>query len=280
MIWFFIYLSKYGKILGERGYFMKEFKKTKKRYNILTIVLFVLASIALVAGISLEFLAEIDNGVALALFAVALVLVIIIIPLLIFIAKFQTKIATKLVAELNNALQLDVSYQEGAPILDIVEDSMHPYEKDMNAFSKDGIIGKYEDIDFEYYLCSFQKDSLFSQDSKNTYELYVFKNVCVFSKSFFVTAKKLKNVEQYKIIPTTGAASIYTTKNDEIICDDLPKDILFLSVNNHTLYVYKTPERKKPLFQIAEDVDDFKRLFAQQMEKIKNTFDETKALAE
>ncbi|MDE5855792.1 MAG: hypothetical protein K2H06_01965 [Anaeroplasmataceae bacterium] len=259
---------------------MKEFKKTKKRYNILTIVLFVLASIALVAGISLEFLAEIDNGVALALFAVALVLVIIIIPLLIFIAKFQTKIATKLVAELNNALQLDVSYQEGAPILDIVEDSMHPYEKDMNAFSKDGIIGKYEDIDFEYYLCSFQKDSLFSQDSKNTYELYVFKNVCVFSKSFFVTAKKLKNVEQYKIIPTTGAASIYTTKNDEIICDDLPKDILFLSVNNHTLYVYKTPERKKPLFQIAEDVDDFKRLFAQQMEKIKNTFDETKALAE
>lgn len=254
---------------------MQEFKKTKKRYNILTVILIVLASIVLVAGVSLEILAEIDNGVALTLFVVAAVLVFSIIPFLILIARIQIKIAKNLVERLNEDLDREYSYQEGAPILDIVEDSMHPYEKDMQAFSKDGIIGKYEDIDFEYYLCTLQKESLFSRDSKNTFELYVFKNVSVFSKSFFVTTKKLKNVEQYKITPTTGAASIYTIKNDEIILDDLPKDILFLSVNEHTLYVYKTPERKKPLFQIAENVDDFKKLFAKEIEKIKNTYNET-----
>ena len=254
---------------------MKEFKKAKKRYNVLTIILLVLASISLIAGISLEVLAEIDNDVALILFAVAFVLIIALIPILIVVSKYQSKVAKNIVEKLNKELDMEYSYQEGAPILDIVEDSMHPYEKDMKAFSRDGIIGKYEDIDFEYYLCTFEKDSLFSQDSKNTFALYVFKNVSVFPKQFFVTAKKLKNVEEYKVIPTTGDASIYTTKDDEIILDDLPNGVLFLSVNEHTLYVYKTPERKKPLFQIAEDVDDFKKLFAKEIEKIKNTYNET-----
>lgn len=254
---------------------MKEFKKTRKRYNMLTIILLILTGIMLIAGISLEVLAEIDNDVTLAFFAVAAVLIILTLPVLIVVSKHQSKIAKNIVEKLNKELDLEYSYQEGAPILDIVEDSMHPYEKDMKAFSKDGIIGKYEDVEFEYYLCTFEKDSLFSKDSKNTFELYVFKNVSVFPKQFFVTAKKLKNVEEYKVIPTTGDASIYTTKDNEIILDDLPKDVLFLSVNDHTLYVYKTSERKMPLFQIVEDVDDFKHLFAKEIEKIKNTYNET-----
>ncbi|MDE6407421.1 MAG: SecY family transport protein [Anaeroplasmataceae bacterium] len=256
---------------------MKEFKKTKKRYNILTVILFILAGIALVAGIALEFLAEIENDIALIFFIVALALVVLSFPLLIFIYKFQNKIAKKMIEELNKSLDREYTYQEGTSILDIVDDSMHPYELNMKPFSKDGIVGKYEDIDFEYYLCTFEKESLFSQDNKNRYELYVFKNVSVFSKSFFVTAKKLKNVEQYKVTPTRGMASIYTTRNDDIILDDLPKDVLFLSVNEHTLYVYKTPERKKPLFQLADDADDFKELFAKEIEKIKDTYEETKA---
>lgn len=256
---------------------MKEFIKTKKRYNILTVLLFILAGIALVAGIALEFLAEIDNDIALILFVVALALVIISFPVLIFISKFQNKIAKNIVEELNKVLDGEYKYQEGAPILDIVEDSMHPYELTMKPTSKDGIIGRIEDIDFEYYLCTFEKESLFSQDNKNRYELYVFKNISVFPKEFFVTAKKLKKVEQYKKIPTKGEASIYTTKNEEILLEDLPKDVLFLSVNGHSLYVYKTPGRKKPLFLLANDMDSFKELFAKEIEKVKNTYEETKA---
>ncbi|MDE6241810.1 MAG: hypothetical protein K2M08_05285 [Anaeroplasmataceae bacterium] len=254
---------------------MKEFIKTKKRYNILTVILFVLAGIALVAGIALEFLAEIENDIAGILFVVALALVVINFPVLIFISKFQNKIAKNIVEELNKVVDGEYNYEEGAPILDIVEESMHPYELTMKPSSKDGIKGKIEDIDFEYYLCTFEKESLFSQDSR--YELYVFKNVSVFPMEFFVTAKKLKNVEQYKVIPTKGEASIYTTKNDEIILEDLPKDVLFLSVNKNTLYVYKTPERKKSLFLLANDKDDFKELFANEIEKVKHTYEETKA---
>lgn len=255
---------------------MKDFKKTKKKYNILAVLLLILASIALVAGVSLDVLAEIDNTVAVILFVIALALVILIIPLLIFIAKYQGKISKAFVEELNYTVGDDFTYQDGEPILDIVEDSLHPYDKNMTAYSKDGIIGKYEDISFEYYICTLSKDSIFSNDNRTTYELYVFKNVSVFPSTFFVTAKKLKNVEQYKTTPTTGEATIYSLNDKDLVVESLPKDILFLSVNQTTLYVYKTSDRKKPLFQVAEDVADFKKLFDKEIEKIKETYEEAK----
>ncbi|MCM1131466.1 MAG: hypothetical protein NC310_05085 [Roseburia sp.] len=255
---------------------MEEFKRFKKKYNIITIILLVLASLSLGAGISVDILAEINHRVAIALFIAAIVWLVLTIPLLIVISRIQSKIIMNIVERLNKELNSQYEYKEAAPILDIVESSMHPYEKDMRAFSKDGIIGKYEDIDFEYYLCTLEQDSLFSK-AKNTFELYVFKNVCVFPKCFFVTAKKLKHVEEYKITKTNGEASIYTTGAEEIILDDLPKNVLFLSLNHNTLYVYKAPQRKKALFQVAKDFDDFKRLFEKEIEKIPKTFEETKS---
>ena len=182
-----------------------------------------------------------------------------------------------MVDKINKKLNMEYTYQGGEPILDIVDDSMYPLNKETNAFSKDGIIGKYEDIDFEYYLCSLQEESLFSKE--DIYELYVFKNVCVFPKEFFVTAKKLKNVEQYKKIPTKGEASIYTLKDEEIIKDDLPKDVCFLSVRNNTLYVYKSTWRKKLLFQLVDDMEEFKKVFENEIKKMKQTYEATKAWA-
>ncbi|MDE6656796.1 MAG: hypothetical protein K2J85_07380, partial [Anaeroplasmataceae bacterium] len=203
---------------------MKEFKKAKKKYNISAVLLLILAIIVIVAGISLDFLAEIDNVVTTTLFIVALALVVLAIPFIFFIARFQSKLAKNIVAKLNKTLDGECSYQGGAPILDIVDESMHPYNKDTNAYAHDGIVGKYEDLSFEYYLCAFQQESLFLSDSKNTFELYIFKNVSVFPKEFFVTAKKMKNVDDFEIIPTKGLASIYTRKKDEVILEDLPKD--------------------------------------------------------
>lgn len=254
---------------------MKHFKKAKKRYNILAILLLILASIALVVGICLDFLAEIDSVISTVIFAVALCLIVLIIPVIIFIARIQSKIAKNIVAELNKNLDMEYTYQGGESILDIVDESMHPYDKDTSIYSKDGIVGNYEDISFEYYLCVLQKEPLFSKD--NFYELYVFKNASVFSKEFFVTAKKMKNVEDFHILPTHGGASIYTRKQDEICDEDLPKGISFLSVSGQTLYVYKFTERKKPLFQLANDEDNFKQIFLQEVEKIKMTYEETKA---
>ncbi|MDE7213190.1 MAG: hypothetical protein K2N42_01260 [Anaeroplasmataceae bacterium] len=50
-----------------------------------------------------------------------------------------------------------------------------------------------------------------------------------------------------------------------------------MSVRNNTIYVYKTTRRKKLLFQLVDDMKEFRKVFENEIKKMKQTYEETKA---
>lgn len=257
---------------------MEDFRKQKKIYKITTILIAILAVICFIAAISLDFVAEIDDTVSTIFFVVSLSLVVLTVSLIFIIYKFYSRATNRIVEQLNHCIDKEYKYQQNVPILDIVVDSLYPTQKNEQFFALESILGKYEDIPFEYYLFASQKKQfLITKDEM--VELYVFKNSCVFPKRFFVSAQEIKSCNDYKKISTTGNSYIYMIQNDDVIIDDLPQNVLFLSVNQQTLFVYMRAESKKALWKQAEDVDHFKELFDLKIENIKKIYEETKAWA-
>ncbi|MDE7161753.1 MAG: hypothetical protein K2N65_03225 [Anaeroplasmataceae bacterium] len=254
---------------------MEEFKKNKKRHVLINAIMGVLIVICLISGISLEILAEIDNTIALILFVIAFGLLVIGILCFILFYKMDRKITQKLLEQLNQEIDREYTYTHDIPIIDLIQDSLYQIpNKTTSAFAKEGISGKLEDVSFEYYLFTFEKESFFT-NQKDAYELYIYKNSSVFSREFFVTKEQMKKVEDYKET-SIGYTYIYTKHNEEFSKADLPGDVFFLSVNQHTLFVFKKALRKQPLYMQAETLEEFKDGFAKEIEKIKLTYEETK----
>lgn len=250
---------------------MEEFVKSRKRCKITSIIMSVLAVLAIIAGISLEFLVEIENDIALIAFVCALVFVVVAIFLLILFYKSNTKIVKKIVDQVNQEIDNEFTYVENVPISDLILDSMYPCNN--QAIAIDGIVGKLDDVSFEYYLFRFYDDNLFPSSFKKTaFELFIYKDISLFHKQFFVTDKLIKNESDYKILPTDGVAKIYTTREEEFPFLSLPKDVIFLSVQGRTLYVVKPFSRKEPLYTEAKTLEEVKEKVSQEIEKIKKTY--------
>lgn len=256
---------------------MEEFKKNKKRHARITAIMAVLIVICFIAGVCLEFLAEIDNTIALVLFMIALGLVVIGFLCFILVYKIDCKVTDKMLEQLNNEIEGEYSYDyKATPIMDLLQESMYPIlYKNMSAYTKESISGKIEDISFEYYVFKYEKETFFVNNKKATYELYIYKNSSVFSKEFFVSKNQLEEVGEFKET-SIGNIYIYTKKNEEFSEADLPEDVFFLSVNQHTLFVFKKALSNQLLYMRAETLEEFKELFTKEIDKIKTTYEETR----
>ncbi|MBD5390616.1 hypothetical protein HDR67_01270 [bacterium] len=255
---------------------MEEFNKNKRKHKRFTIVTGVVAVICCIASISLDFLAEIDNTIALIFFVIAFALMLICGVCIFIFYKIDCKITKKLMDQLNQEIDREYSYDYNIPITDIMIESMYsiPF-KTMTAYAKESISGTLEDISFEYYLFSNTRESILPNHSKDIYELYIYKNSSVFSKEFFVTKNQLKKIGEYRE-SSVGYIYIYTKQSLEFSEESLPSDVFFLSVNEHTLYVFKSALRKQPLYMQAENLEEFKEFFTAQIEQIKLTYEQTK----
>lgn len=259
---------------------MEEFKKNQKRHMAIKCIITAFVIIICIAGISLEVLAEIPNPVAIILFIVAFGLVLIGIVCIFVFYKMDGKVTDKLVTQLNQELEGDYSYACSIPILDLVQESMYSIpHKTLAATAIESISGKIEDISFEYYVFTFTKESLFSNDFKDVFELYIYKNVSVFSKEFFVTKTQLKKAGEFKEISKEGIY-IYTKQNEEEFHPYLPGDVIFLSINQRTLYVFKKALSKKdPLYMKAQNIEEFKELVLKEINNIQKTYEKTEIWA-
>ena len=231
---------------------MEDLRKLKKGYKIFTISLGFVIVLGFICAIMLECLSDASFENMAYVFCSLLLGLIVFIIVVVFLYKRQTKLENRILEYLNKEISSDYKYLGNTPILDLVEDSQFSYEKGMEAHSKDGISGSIEDISFEYYLFSFYRDSFFQNIKKNTYELYIYKNIGIFQEELILSEQNKK--------------------------EELPQDIYFISVFKNNLYVYKKTERKNPLFKEAKDVEDFQKQFLKELEKIKQTYEETKSL--
>ena len=252
---------------------MEEYIKTKKMCKITSIIMAILSGVAFIAGLTLELLSETENEVAQIPFLCSFVCLVISILVFIFCYKLNSKSIKKIVDQVNQEIDEKFTYVENVPISDLIKDSMFPCKN--QAIALDGIVGKFDDVSFEYYLTRFYDDDFFPSSFKKTaFEFYVFKDVSIFHKQFFVTDLNIKNASDYKILPTDGTARIYTMKEEEFPFLPLPEGVIFLSVQARTLYMVKTFSRKKPLFLEAKSLEEVKENFLQEIEKIKKTFEE------
>ncbi len=227
---------------------MEDFKKLKRRFKFFTIALGLVAVFFLICTILLEFASDALFDAVAYVFCALFGLVIIFLGLVLFLYWKKNKQESKLVEYLNTEISDEFQYQGILPILDIVEESQFSYEKGMGANSKDGISGVIEGIEFDSYLMFFYKDSFLQNTRKNTYELYIFKNIDFLQKDFILTNQEAK----------------------------LPQDICFISVQRNTLYVYKHTQRKNALYLEALNIEDFKQRFSDEIEKVKQTYEEAK----
>lgn len=256
---------------------MKDFVKAKKRYQLTSIIMGILTVIAFIAGFAAEILGELDNLIAIILFAVAFVLLILCIPFIFLFYRMNEKYSKQICERLNKRVGCEYSYTNGGPITDLVLKSMYPYPN-IRASALEGILGMYDSFEFEYYLFNFLEDSLTSRNK--TLKLYILKNISVYEKNFFITNKKIKNAEEYKVIPMDNNFKFYTKTNEEIenldVLKDIPQDVIFISVMERTAYIYKIAEQKKPLFSISKTEEEFEQHFAEEISKIEQTFEEAK----
>lgn len=186
--------------------------------------------------------------------------------------KIHAKYHHQFIDFLNQNIDLDYQYIENQDYSNQFFSSLFPCNKRDIIHAKDGLIGKMEDISFEYARIIITKDEFeFSKDK--TFDLYIFRNISLYKQEYAISQTKIKKgIPDYEETPFQEA---FLYSKGKIDCPTIPfpKQIVFLSRVGQNLYVFKNTTRKKNLSYKVNSKEEFISNCKVQYEEIKQTFE-------
>lgn len=254
---------------------MKEIFKLKKKYKVYSILLESLMALLILCLILVEILSNLENDKFAYIFLGFFIGFVVCIVLVIFLGRKNQKIADTLQEKLSKEIPLGYTYQSFVQISDLIQDGKFPCTSNTEANAYESIQGVIDGIPFAYYFCGLWQDSFFKDIISKKYDLFVFNNVSTLQKNFIVSTLKAKKLEKLEKRTSTDKYTIYSTENLEAI--ELAGEILFLSLQHNTLYIFKKSSRKKALYLDVKSTEEFNQKFMDILEEVKKTYEEASA---